>query len=62
MIAQRLGPRASTRRRATPALTDINRAYYYNIDRPRGTTPVDIELYYPVADGKIQYRRAAAGD
>ena len=36
-----------------PALTEINRAYYFNIDRERGETPVDVAIYYPVADGKF---------
>ena len=36
-----------------PTLTDINSNYYYAIDRPAGNTPTDIDLYYPVADGKF---------
>ena len=36
-----------------PALGSINEAYYYNIDRVAGATPADIELFYPVEDGKF---------
>ena len=39
--------------RRNPALGSINEAYYYNIDREAGDTPADIELFYPVADGKF---------
>ena len=36
-----------------PALTDINREYYFNIDRERGDTPVDVAIYYPKEDGRF---------
>ena len=36
-----------------PTLTSVNETYYYNIDRERGDTPVDIALYYPVEDGRF---------
>ena len=35
-----------------PALSNINRDYYFNIDRVAGDTPVDVAIYYPLADGK----------
>ncbi len=36
-----------------PTLTSINGNYYYMIDRPSGSTPANIDLYYPLADGRF---------